>query len=104
MIPDIIVLSPEDAELFGQKYGHPRVYNPSVGDPNVVYRREDKMKLKWLTINREKIVAFNGNIQHKVVKTTHSLNPFMAYSGSEMHYTGSQLECIKACQAYEDKL
>ena len=40
--PERIILSPHDAKLFGNKYGHPKIgFGPCVGDPYVEYLRTD---------------------------------------------------------------
>ncbi|MGQ3486077.1 hypothetical protein [Roseovarius pacificus] len=38
-LPDRIFMSPKDAELFGQKYGHPNVKQAWVGEAYVEYAR-----------------------------------------------------------------
>lgn len=50
--PEQIFLPPEDAALFGRKYGHPAIGTVCVGDPAVEYVKRELVDLKDTEITR----------------------------------------------------
>lgn len=87
---EIIFLSPEDAELFDNKYGHPKIgFGPCVGDPYVKYIRADLVP-QWQPIETAPrdgtFLALNyDGIVHQATMTKHG--PYSVTSKSFMSAT-----------------